>query len=91
MKELLIRNGVDITKVQHVYSKSQGCGFLYHQDISVLLFRPEELDLTTFIKLEPLDPLFSMTDVVMEHTKKKVEVPTVQLIDSVWKYFRVSM
>ena len=88
IKVLLERNGVPIQNVKHVYSEAQGCGFLYHDQISVVMFCPESLNMTSFIVPEVLDKAFVPVTTIIELPKKKVEISTTNMIDSTWKLFR---
>jgi hypothetical protein len=86
MRVLLECNGVKIEDVKHWYSKTQGCGFLYHPDVCIVMFRPEEAH--HYFTPVAIDERFQFKDVVIEHGKKKVEVVTHHITDSVWKWFR---
>jgi hypothetical protein len=89
-KVLLECNGVSISEVKHTYSEQQGCGFLYHKKISVIMFCPDVGDTTTFIRPEILDTRFQIVPSIIEQPKKKADVSFINLIDSVWKSFRVN-
>jgi hypothetical protein len=89
MECLMEKNGVSKQEVKHMYSSGQECAFLYHPKISVILFRPDDPTTTTYLKMSVLDPVFIPTDTVIEQGKKKTEIQTSNLTESVWKHFRV--